>query len=174
MNLKKNTWSYYSKFMAVSVALLLCTVSAFAQQKDVKGTVLDTNGDAVIGASVVVVGALNIGAVTDLDGNFQLKVPAESKRLRFSYIGMRVSEFDIPSNGVMKVTLQDESITLKEVVAVGYGTVRKKDLTGSVTNLSDRNFNKGVVTSVDQMVSGQVAGLVITKPGGDPDRKSVV
>ena len=64
MNLKKNTWSYYSKFMAVSVALLLCTVSAFAQQKDVKGTVLDTNGDAVIGASVVVVGALNIGAVT--------------------------------------------------------------------------------------------------------------
>lgn len=168
MNLKKNTWSYYSKFMAVSVALLLCTIMVFAQQKDVKGTVLDTNGETVIGASVVVVGAPNVGTVTDLDGNFQLKVPVESKRLRFSYIGMRASEFNIPSNGVMKVMLQDESITLKEVVAVGYGTVRKKDLTGSVTNLSDKNFNKGVVTSVDQMVSGQVAGLVITKPGGDP------
>lgn len=166
MDQKKNTWSFYSVFL-----LLFCfftSVSVFAQQKDVKGIVLDVNGEAVIGASVVAVGNSNIGVITDLDGNFHLRVPEGTKRLRFSYIGMRASEVDIPTNGVMKVILQDESIALKEVVAIGYGTARKKDLTGSVTNLSTRNFNKGVVTSVNQMIAGQVAGLVVTKPGGDP------
>lgn len=174
MNLKKNTWSQYSKLMTVVVALLFCSAATFAQKRTIKGTVSDTNGDAIVGASVIVANMPSVGTITDLDGNFQLETPPQAKQLRISFIGMQTVEMSIPSSGVMKITLQDGSINLQEVVAVGYGTVRKKDLTGSVTNLSDKSFNKGVVTSVNQMITGQVAGLVVTKPGGDPTEGSSI
>lgn len=174
MNLKKNTWNPCSKYMTVVLALLLCSVTAFAQKKTVKGSVSDNNGEVIIGASVVVSTMPSVGTVTDLNGKFQLEVPNQAKSLRISFIGMQTTEVAIPATGNLNVTMQDEAFALKEVVAVGYGTVRKKDLTGSVTNLSDKSFNKGVVTSVNQLISGQVAGLVVTKSGGDPTEGSTM
>lgn len=148
-------------------------LSAFAQTKEIKGTVTDPQGNPVVGASVMVAELKNVGTVTDVDGLFTVTLSegqaADAKSLVVSCIGMTTVNVTIPVDGKpVSVLLEDDSSRLQELVVIGYGSVKKKDLTGSVTNLSDKQFNKGVVTSVSDMVSGQVAGLVITKEGGDP------
>lgn len=151
----------------------LMALSAFAQTKEIKGTVTDPQGNPVVGASVMVAELKNVGTVTDIDGLFTVTLSegqaADAKSLVVSCIGMTTVNVSIPVDGKpVSVLLRDDSSQLQELVVIGYGSVKKKDLTGSVTNLSDKQFNKGVVTSVSDMVSGQVAGLVITKEGGDP------
>lgn len=143
------------------------------QQRTVKGVVVSTGGETLPGVSIVVKGT-TAGTVTDADGRFTLEVPAGSATLQFSYIGMETKEMSVPKNNTLRVVMEENLISLQEVVAIGYGSVSKKDLTGSVVNISDKSFNKGVVTSAEQLIAGQVAGLVVTKTGGDPTEGSTM
>ena len=144
------------------VFFLLCSTVMMAQQK-VSGTVLDATGEPLIGVSVLEEGTTN-GVVTDFDGNFTLTVKQGAK-LTFSYIGY-VSQTLAAAND-MKVTLEEDNKVLNEVVVVGYGTMRRKDVTSSITTVKAEDLNKGVFADPASMLQGKVAGLTVTT-NGDP------
>lgn len=104
------------------------------QAQTVKGNVVDATGEPVIGATVKESGLPSNGAVTDLDGNFTLQLKGKSKKVEISFIGLKTQTVDV-SKGNVKVTMQDDATSLNDVVVIGYGTVRKKDLTGSVASI---------------------------------------
>lgn len=145
-----------------SSALLLVSSLTFAQS-NVSGTVKDANGEPLIGVSVLEVGTQN-GAVTDMYGNYKLNVKPGAK-LKISYIGFTSQTVKAGSNS--QIVLQEDNTALNEVVVVGYGTMRRKDLTSSVTTVSSKDLNQGVFTDPGQMLQGKVAGLVVTTTG-DP------
>ena len=148
------------------VFFLLCSTVMMAQQK-VSGTVLDATGEPLIGVSVLEAGTTN-GVVTDFDGNFTLSVK-QGAQLTFSYIGY-VSQTLRAANG-MKVTLEEDNKVLNEVVVVGYGTMRRKDVTSSITTVKAEDLNRGVFTDPGQMLQGKVPGLVVSStadPNGSP------
>ena len=123
--------------LGLLLSVLLLPVSAFAQnQRTVTGTVIDETGEPLIGASVKVVGE-PIGAATDIDGRYTLKIPASAKQLVFSYVGYNNLTVDITSD-VVDVTLHPNNEVLDEVVVIGYGTQKKNDLTGSVSSAHQR------------------------------------
>lgn len=171
---KKHFWFCHRIILVfLSFTLVSINVQAQTKEKTINGIVISTSGEALPGASVTV-GGSSIGVMTDQNGEFSLKVPAGNDKLTVSYIGMKTETVTIGSNTKIRVTLENVDIALDEVVAIGYGAVQKKDLSGSVTNVSEKSFNKGVVTSPDQLIKGQVSGLVITKPGGDPTQGSTM
>ena len=144
------------------VFFLLCSTVMLAQNK-VSGTVLDATGEPLIGVSVLEAGTNN-GVVTDFDGNYTLTVKQGAK-LTFSYVGY-LSQTLAATNG-MKVTLQEDNKVLNEVVVVGYGTMRRKDVTSSITTVKSEDLNKGVFSDPASMLQGKVAGLTVTT-NGDP------
>ena len=144
------------------VFFLLCSTVMLAQNK-VTGTVVDATGEPLIGVSVLEAGTTN-GAVTDLDGKFTLTVKQGAK-LNISYVGY-TSQTVNASNGML-VTLQEDNKLLNEVVVVGYGTMRRKDVTSSITTIQSEDLNKGVFTDPASMLQGKVAGLTVTT-NGDP------
>lgn len=139
------------------------------QNKDITGTVKDAQGIALPGVTVVVEGT-TIGTVTDENGKFSLFVPANTKTLQFTFVGMRAQIITIGDNKVIDVTMMEDVIGLEEVVAVGYGTQLRREVTSSIVTVSEENFNKGAITqSPLQLVQGKVAGLAISRAsGGDP------
>ena len=145
------------------VFFLLCSTVMLAQNK-VSGTVLDATGEPLIGVSVLEEGTTN-GVVTDFDGNFSLTVKQGAK-LTFSYVGY-TSQTLAAANG-MQVTLQEDNTVLNEVVVVGYGTMRRKDVTSSITTVKAEDLNRGVFSDPASMLQGKVAGLVVTT-SGDPN-----
>jgi len=145
------------------VFFLLCSTVMLAQQK-VSGTVLDAAGEPLIGVSVLEAGTTN-GVVTDFDGNFTLTVK-QGANLVVSYIGY-VSQTVAAKNG-MKITLEEDNQVLNEVVVVGYGTMRRKDVTSSITTVQAKDLNKGVFSDPASMLQGKVAGLTVTT-SGDPN-----
>ena len=142
---------------------LLCSTVMLAQNK-VSGTVLDATGEPLIGVSVLEAGTNN-GVVTDYDGNFALTVK-QGARLTFSYVGYTTKTL-AAANG-MKVTLEEDNKVLNEVVVVGYGTMRRKDVTSSITTVKAEDLNRGVFTDPGQMLQGKVPGLVISSTA-DPN-----
>lgn len=155
------------------LAVILIPASAYAQtQRTVTGTVLDETGEPLIGATVMVVGQ-KIGAATDIDGHYSLVVPASAKQLVFSYVGYENHTADITSN-VVDVTLRPNSEVLDEVVVIGYGVRKKDDLTGSVSTVSEKDFNKGVISSPEELINGKIAGVQITSGGGSPNAGSTI
>ena len=148
--------------------LLTSSFSMFAQQT-VKGVVKEkTTGESLPGVSVVVKGTTR-GAETDFDGNFSLDKVSTGDVLVFRYLGYQDKQLTIGNDFNLSVELEEAAESLDEIVVVGYGTVRKEDLTGSVAVLSAKNFNKGAVVSPDQLLQGKVAGVRITSAGGQPD-----
>ena len=149
-----------------SSALLLVSSLTFAQSK-VSGTVKDANGEPLIGVSVVEEGTNN-GAVTDMNGNYSLNVKPGAK-LKLSYIGFTSKTIKAGSNS--QIVLDEDNTTLNEVVVVGYGTMRRKDVTSSITTVNAKDLNKGVFTDPAQMLQGKVPGLVVSStadPNGSP------
>ena len=144
------------------VFFLLCSAVMMAQNK-VSGTVLDATGEPLIGVSVLEAGTNN-GVVTNFDGNFTLTVKQGAK-LTFSYVGY-LTQTVAAANG-MKVTLEEDNKVLNEVVVVGYGTMRRKDVTSSITTVKSEDLNKGVFSDPASMLQGKVAGLTVTT-NGDP------
>ncbi len=136
------------------------------QNKEISGSVKDNQGLPLQGVSVVVKGTTS-GTITDAGGLFRLSVPADSRILVFSFIGMRSQEVEIGNQTTFNIVMIEESYMVDEVVVVGYGRTAKKDLTGAVTVVEAEEMNKGVYSSPTQMLQGKVPGLNITK-SGDP------
>ena len=143
---------------------LFLSVSAFAQST-ITGQVKDATGEPIIGASVLINGTSN-GTVTDLDGNFSVNVQPGAT-LTISYIGFQKQQV-AATNGMVITLQEDQAQQMNEVVVIGYGAVKKSDLTGSVTALKPDSKNKGLVVNAQDMLAGKVAGVSVTSDGGTP------
>lgn len=154
------------KLLLNLITLLFVGFSLHAQTKEVKGIVTSKQGEPLIGASIVVVGT-TIGTTTDLEGKFKLSSSNSFSQFRVSYIGYQDVTIDVKNQTDFKITLED-SQALDEVVVVGYGTVKKSDLTGAVSSLKSDQLNPGANVSVDQMMQGRAAGVQITQSSSEP------
>lgn len=164
--MKQVKFKFPVRMMAVVLGLFL-SVGAFAQQIAVNGHVKDATGEPIIGATVLVVGGSTTqGAVTDLDGNFTLDAP-QGATLRVSYIGYTTQEVSAAAN-VVVVLQEDSEQSLNEVVVIGYGTMKKSDLTGSVVQVKADELNRGSVTSAQEMLQGKVSGVFVQPSSGAP------
>lgn len=132
----------------------------------IKGTVVDESNQPVIGANIVVEGTTN-GTITDLDGNFSLQVP-EKAELRISYIGYLDQRVKVGNNTTLRIILKEDTQALDEVIVVGYGTMKKSDITGSVASVRLDDLKEGASTSVDQMLLGKSAGVNVVQSSGEP------
>jgi len=137
------------------------------QQKSVSGKVTDSTGGSLPGVSVVVKGTTT-GVITDMDGKYALLKIPENAILQFSFVGMKTQEISVGTKTTINITLADEAIGIEEVVAVGYGTMKKSDLTGSISNVNQENMKSLPVSSIDQKLIGQVAGVQIQQVSGAP------
>lgn len=153
--------------------ILLCGWMAVSHQimaqHVVSGTVRDLNGNhALTGVTVAVIGNAATTVTTNQEGNYSIQVPSADGRLRFSYVGYQSLDVDIGKRTVVDIALAVQESALDEVVVVGYGTVKKSDLTGSVTSLREDDFNKGAITSVEDMMMGKAAGVQVVQNSGEP------
>ena len=160
----RNNESATRKVWMLSLFALLLSASAFAQKVTIRGEVVDSQDEPVIGATVIENGTQN-GAVTDLDGRFKLDVNAGAT-LRFSYVGFKTATSKA-ANG-MRVVLEEEANVLTEVVAIGYGSVRKKDVTTAVSTVSTKDLDTRPIVSAAQGMQGKAAGLQISQANGQP------
>ena len=152
--------------MAIFVVIWTFSTHTFAQNITVRGTVKSTDGEPLIGVTVQVQGTAT-GTVTDADGNFTIQNVAPSANLEVSYVGMQTEVIPIQGRTSFDVILRDDTELLDELVVVGYGQQRRREITGSVTNVSPEDFNKGVTRDAADLLQGKVAGLNITTPSGD-------
>ena len=154
------------RYALVGMLLLFCSASIQAQT--VSGNVKDPTGEPVIGATVMEQGTQN-GTVTDFDGNFTITLKGKSNKLVFSYVGMQNQTVDVAGKSSINVNMKDDAQMLDEVVAIGYGTVRKKDLTGAVAQVGAKQIENIPVANVSEALTGKMAGVNITTTEGSPD-----
>lgn len=152
----------------LGVGLSLSSFAVFAQTKTITGNVSDEKGAPIAGASIKAVGT-TVGTFTVAAGSFQLNVPDTVSQLEISYVGYATQIVSITGQTSISVQLKPAATTLNDIVVIGYGTARRKDVTGSISTLSAKNFNQGPVINPLQQVSGKIPGLVITLPSGDPN-----
>ncbi|MGL4519111.1 MAG: SusC/RagA family TonB-linked outer membrane protein [Phocaeicola sp.] len=151
--------------------LLLATVMSvgvFAQNVTVKGTVKEKSGETIIGASVLQKGNASNGTITDFEGGFSLNLP-ENATLVVSYVGMQTQEVELKGRKMIEITLADDSQALEEVVVIGYGSVKRKDLTGSVATVNSEVLASVPVASATEALTGRMAGVQVTATEGSPD-----
>ena len=151
---------------------LLLPVAMMAQTT-ITGTVVDPTNEPLIGVTVQIVGTQAGGTVTDFDGNYSIKVENDGVSLKFSYIGYKDQVIPVKGKTVINVTMKDDEEVLQEVVVVGYGTQKKESLTGAVTAIDSKAFEKkGGLSSPLQALQGQVAGVMITRSSSAPGDES--
>jgi len=138
------------------------------QQRTIRGRVLDNSDNQTLPGVNILVKGTSHGTVTDMDGNFQLEVNDESNILVISYIGYHIQEVPIRDRGILEIFLEPDVQGLDEVVVIGYGTSRVRDLTGAVNRVGEESFNRGVNVSPDQLIQGKVAGVDIINNSGAP------
>lgn len=161
------------RLLALLLTILVIPAGATAQNsRHISGTVVDETGEPLIGLSVKAEGE-PMGTITDMDGRYNLKVPATVKALTFSYIGYTSQTIEITSD-VINVTLLPDNKQLDEVVVIGYGVRKKDDLTGSVSTVSEKDFNRGLISSPEELINGKIAGVQITSSGGSPNSGSTI
>lgn len=153
--------------MALIVALL-CMVGQVSAQT-IKGTIVDKSGEPVIGATVMEQGAGNNGTVTDIDGNYSLNLKGNSKKVTVSYVGMKTQTLSVAGKNSLNVTMEDEATSLNDVVVIGYGSVKRKDLTGSVATVNSESLTAVPVASATEALTGKLAGVQISTAEGSPD-----
>lgn len=159
-----------SKFLLFWLAGILLSVQAFAQSITIRGNVKDNTGMGIIGANILVKGTTN-GTITDFDGNFTLDAQ-KSDIIVISFIGYKTQE--LPAAPTMNVVLKDDSEVLEDVVVIGYGSVKKSDLSGSVVAVKAEEMNRGAVTSPQELIMGKVPGLSVAQPNGQPGGGSTI
>ncbi len=160
------------KSILLVALFLMASLQVLAQTRTIQGEVTDAqNGEPLIGATIMVEGEKG-GTVTDFDGNFKLQVTSSAKKVKISYIGYIDKLVAISDN--MKVKLDPESQSLGDVVVIGYGTARKSDLTGSVATVNSKDFNKGLVSSPEQLINGKVSGVQIMSNSGSASAGSTI
>lgn len=160
----KKTMKSTSKYLLLWIAGMLLSVQAFAQAIVVNGTVVEKDGEPIIGANVLIKGTTN-GAITDLDGNFTLNAQ-QGDILVISFIGYKNQE--LPGSANMKITLHEDTEILDDVIVIGYATGSQRTVSGAIQRVGREEMNAGVVTNPLQAIKGKVAGVNITKTGGDP------
>jgi len=159
---------YLLKVGFIGLFMSAGVLNLFAQEKMVSGIVTDSEtGETLIGVNVTAATNKSMGTVTDLDGKYSLSVPDTVKALSFSFVGYTTQIIDITTN-VINVKLSPGQ-QLSEIVVVGYGTQKTKEVTSAVTSVKSEDFNVGNVSDPIQLIQGKVAGLAIVKPGGDPN-----
>lgn len=156
---------------ARSIARLIETVQQ--QGKKIQGTVLDSKGDPIIGANIIEVGTPSNGTITDYNGKFSLRV-GENAVIRLSYIGYLEQEISTAGKTSFNIVLKEDTKALDEVVVVGYGTQTRREITGSVANITQKDFNQGATQNAADLLQGKVAGLSITSASGDLNDNSII
>ena len=154
-------------FAILAAVAIFGPVGAFAQNRAISGTVLDTSGQPVIGAAVTVVGNSRIGAATDLDGNFMLSVPAGAS-ISVESIGYKGQTFAVGSQSVFNIILEEDAELLEETVVIGYGVQKKSDLTGSVSSIREEDFQNRSTSDAAAALQGKAAGIHIINSSGAP------
>ena len=160
------------KIACILLLLIGATGQLIAQQRTISGVVKDTSGEVIIGASVVVKGGSQ-GTITDLDGRFSLVVPSSARILQVSYVGLKPTEAQITGQ-VVNVILEEDTKLLEDVVVIGYGSVRKADLTGAVSSVSEKALKDIPVSSTAQALTGRLAGVTVTTTEGSPDAEIMI
>src|SRR5450755_4456613 len=161
------------KTLLSGLFMLFCLITMAQQQRTVTGTVTSQDGTPLADASVVVVGQ-KTGVRTAADGTFTINMPAKSHILQISYVGSETQRVDVSDLSSVKVTLQSSSQALSDVVLIGYGSARKKDLTGAVSSIKAKDFNQGVINSPDQLLQNKVPGLEVTNTSGQPGAATTI
>ncbi len=153
--------------------MLICVLTVFAQTREVTGTVTEDVSNLPVSGATVEVKGTNYATVTDSVGNYRLMVPEGSGTLVFSFVGY--TSLELPVTGtVVNAVLVHTTGSMESVVVIGYGTARKKDLTGAVATVSAKDFQKGNITTPDQLIAGKVSGVAITSNGGRPGQGSTI
>jgi len=155
------------KYVLILTLALFLNNALFAQIS-VQGKVTDNTGQALPGVSVIVKETSN-GTTTDFNGAFSISVPTKNSVLVFSYIGYPIQEIEVGDKTTLSVSLTPSAGQLNEVVVIGYGTQRRKEVTSAVATVNAEQFNKGNISDVTQLLQGKVAGLSISRPGGNPN-----
>lgn len=156
----------FHKGILLIMAFMVMSVVSYGQ-RTISGTIIDNDtNEPLIGASVLVVGTTT-GTITDIDGSYSLNVPADATAIEVSYTGYGTQVFQLGATNVMDVKLGAGEI-LDEVVVVGYGSVKKRDATGALTQVGEEDFNRGVIVSPEQLIQGRAAGVQITSSSGAP------
>lgn len=162
----KNKKRFCSAKGLLTMFFMFLSALAFSQTKTISGTVVDGEGIAIIGASVLEKGTSN-GTITDFDGHFSLSVKSNTTVV-VSYIGMSSQEINVSGKNKLNVTLQDDAQTLDEVVVVGYGTVKKRDLTGAVSRINAENIGQRPIARVESALQGAMPGVSVRNVSGEP------
>ena len=160
------------KIFRMALMFIFALVAGSMSAQNITGNVTDSSGEPIIGATILESGTSN-GAVTDLDGNFTLN-NVKGNEITVSYIGMKTQKVNIAGKSTVNIVLEDESTTLNDVVVIGYGTVRKKDLTGAVSTVKGQDLAKVPVTNVAEALTGKLAGVQITTSDGSPDAEMLI
>ena len=150
------------------IGVLLLFVGNLSAQT-IKGNVSDKSGEPVIGATVMETGSQGNGVITDLDGNFVLNMKGNMKKITVSYVGMKTQTLGVAGKTTVNVVLEDEATSLNDVVVIGYGSVKRKDITGSVSTVSNEALAAVPVASASEALTGKLAGVQVTTSEGSPD-----
>lgn len=164
-----------NRFLITALLMFVGYLTACAQVQKISGKVIDHEGLEVIGASVTIKGITGVGTITDLDGKFTIQVNNASKDvLVISFIGMKTAEEKINSRSVINVTMKPDNQLLEEVVVVGYATVKRKDLTGSVTSVKSEELNKTPTSDATQALAGRMSGVQVIQTDGQPGSEASI
>jgi TonB-linked SusC/RagA family outer membrane protein len=156
------------KTFRIALLLLLTMVSSGLWAQTINGNVKDSGGEDIIGATVMEKGTSN-GSITDFDGNFTLKLTGKANVIVVSYVGMKTQEVNVAGKSNVNIVLEDENTTLNELVVIGYGAVKKKDLTGSVATVGSDALQAIPVANASEALTGKMPGVQITTTEGSPD-----
>ncbi|MBQ9637096.1 MAG: TonB-dependent receptor [Prevotella sp.] len=156
-------------YMRTALSSFLLLIATTLSAQTIKGNVADNTGEPIIGATVLEQGATGNGVITDIDGNFTLVLKGSSKKLQVTYVGMKQQVIDVTGKSVVNVVLEDEASTLNDVVVIGYGTVKRKDLTGSVASVNSEVLQAVPVANASEALTGKMAGVQVTTTEGSPD-----
>lgn len=163
---KTRSWLFF-----VWILCLIVPIRAFAQGFVVKGVVVDSNEEPIIGATVIEKGNKTNGVITDMDGQFSITVSNKKKVLVITYIGMKPQEVTAQPGKFLNIKMEDEAQLLDEVVvvSVGYGNARKRDLTGAISSVGENTLKNIPVTSASSALTGRLAGVSVITSEGSPD-----
>lgn len=162
-------------FSIVSFILMIqLSQNIMAQKRTVSGIVTDSKNEPLIGVNVTIKNASTTGTITDIDGKYSLEIPSGNSVLVFSYIGYSTQEVKVSNRSVVDIVLKDDMQALEEVVVVGYGTMKKSDLTGSVSSITSDNFKLGTDLTPQQLMQGAFSGVNISQNSGKPGGSNTI
>ena len=162
-----------SDMRALALTLLMMVSTALYAQVTVSGVVTETTGDPVIGCTVREKGTTT-GTITDIDGNYSIRVSSANATLLFTYVGMEDQEVKIAGRKTVNVEMKSDDELLEEVVVVGYGTMKKSDLAGASVTMDESKMKGSIITSLDQSLQGRAAGVQATQTSGAPGSSSSI